>query len=83
MLEEILEEIEEKIDKYSFDLGREAMFEELNTPMDVIIKPWNPSECPRCKEDFYEFEPCVDGYYKRAYSMDRCPHCGQKLHWNI
>ncbi len=57
------------------------LFENLNTPKDVIIAKWDPTECPTCRKDFFDYEPCKDGYYKRAYHLDRCPHCGQKLKW--
>ena len=50
-------------------------------PMLVIQEDWNPSKCPRCGDDFFDYEPCDDGYYKRAYSLERCPYCGQKLTW--
>ena len=33
-------------------------------------------------QDFFDYEPCDDGYYQRAYSMERCPFCGQKLNWD-
>jgi len=48
----------------------------------VIQKEWKPSQCPSCKNDFSKYEPCNDGYYKRACHMDRCPYCGQKLKWH-
>ena len=28
-----------------------------------------------------EYEECDDGYYHRAYSLERCPYCGQKIKW--
>ena len=57
--------------------------EKFQTPMYVIQKNWNPSECPRCHHDFYDYEECDDGYYTRAESLERCPYCGQKLTWNL
>jgi hypothetical protein len=48
----------------------------------VIQEKWSPSECPRCHKDFSEYEPCDDGYYARAYSLERCPYCGQLIKWS-
>ena len=62
-------------------IGYEQALKDINTPMKTIQEQWNPSECPRCKEPFFEYEPCNDGYYQRAYSLERCPYCGQKLEW--
>lgn len=61
--------------------GYEQAIKDINTPRKVIQKDWNPSECPCCKKSFYEYEPCDDGYYQRAYSLERCPECGQKIEW--
>lgn len=55
--------------------------EDINNPMLVIQEKWSPSECPRCRMDFSEFEECKDGCYNRATNRDRCPYCGQKLKW--
>lgn len=57
------------------------ILEEINTPRTMIPKDWVPSVCPRCKERFSEYEECDDGYYHRAYSLERCPYCGQKIKW--
>lgn len=62
--------------------GYEQALKDINKPRMVIQENWNPSECPRCKESFSDYEPCNDGYYKRAYSLERCPYCGQKLKWD-
>ena len=61
--------------------GWDAAIKQLNSPVKPIIKDYYPSECPTCKEDFSDYEPCNDGYYKRAYTLERCPYCGQKLIW--
>lgn len=50
-----------------------------NVPKEVIIKPWESSQCPNCKEHFKE--DCDDGYYTRATTMERCPYCQQRLKW--
>lgn len=50
-------------------------------PMLVIQEDWNNSKCPRCNENFSDYEDCDDGFYHRAYSLNRCPHCGQKITW--
>ena len=60
----------------------EKLFDEMNTPKKPIIHKWDPSECPTCKNDFFDYEPCDDGYYQRAYGLERCPYCGQKLNWD-
>lgn len=65
----------------SFQTGYAKAVDEINHPCLVIQREWHPSECPRCGEDFSEFEPCDDGYYQRCVSMTRCPYCGQKLKW--
>ena len=62
--------------------GYEQALKNINTPMSVITENWNPSECPRCGEDFSDYEPCDDGYYDRATHLERCPYCGQKLYWD-
>lgn len=64
-----------------FMKGYQQALESINHPMAVIKEKWNPSVCPRCKNDFYDIEPCHDGYYERATGMDKCPFCGQKLDW--
>lgn len=61
--------------------GYEQALKDINTPMKTIQEQWNPSKCPRCKQSFFDYEPCNDGYYQRAYSLERCPYCGQKLEW--
>lgn len=63
-----IRELKESIDQYQ-------------KPMKVIQEKWEPSECPRCHKHFREFEPCDDGYYDRAYSLVRCPYCGQSIKW--
>ena len=65
---------------YSLDKW-EKIFEEINTLQIMIIKDWEPSVCPRCNERFSAYEDCDDGYYRRAYSLERCPYCGQKVKW--
>lgn len=65
-----------------FELGYMTALRDINEPMSVIQKNWQPSECPRCNKSFSDYEPCNDGYYKRAYSMERCPFCGQKIVWH-
>lgn len=65
----------------SYIRGYQKALEDINDPMLVILKRWNPSECPRCHRDFSEFEECEDGCYNRATNRDRCPYCGQKLKW--
>lgn len=62
--------------------GYQKAMQEINTPMKVIQKNWSPSECPRCKKNFSDYEECDDGYYTRAYAMERCPYCGQLLKWH-
>lgn len=64
-----------------YERGYRQALNDINTPMGVIMLKWNPSECPRCRKNFSDFEPCDDGYYDRATSMERCPFCGQKLEW--
>lgn len=61
--------------------GYQQALKDINTPKKVVVKPWQPSECPQCKNSFYEFEPCNDGYYTRCKSMMRCLFCGQMLDW--
>lgn len=61
--------------------GYKAAMKELNTPISVLIQDWNPSVCPTCHNDFSDFEPCDDGFYRRAMGMERCPYCGQMLDW--
>lgn len=61
--------------------GYKQALKDINKPQKMIMEKWEPSVCPRCKEVFYEYEDCDDGYYKRAYSLERCPYCGQKIVW--
>lgn len=61
--------------------GYQVALEEINIPMETITEDWCPSVCPRCGEAFFDYEPCDDGYYTRAISMSRCPHCGQRIFW--
>lgn len=68
-------------DSEEYKRGYEQALKDINTPRKMITEAWNPSECPRCKEAFYDYEPCNDGYYKRATSLERCPYCGQKIKW--
>ncbi len=67
--------------KKSQRIGYEQALKEINTPLRPIQEEWNPSKCPRCKGSFFDYEECDDGYYKRAYNLERCPLCGQKLEW--
>lgn len=62
-----------------YDRGYQQALQDINKPRQVIMENWCPSECPRCKGTFDE--DCDDGYYDRAYALERCPHCGQKLKW--
>ena len=61
--------------------GYEQALKDINMPRKMITKAWNPSECPRCRKRFYDYETCNDGYYKRAINLTRCPYCGQKIEW--
>lgn len=61
--------------------GYKQALRDINTAQKVIQENWNPSKCPRCRTSFYDYETCDDGYYQRAYSLERCPYCGQKLEW--
>lgn len=64
-----------------FEKGYAQAMEDINIPMKMIQRNWRPSECPRCHRDFFDYEACDDGYYDRAYSLERCPFCGQKIIW--
>ena len=64
-----------------YEHGYLRALEDINRPMAVVAEKWNPSSCPRCGESFDEYEPCNDGWYKRAVSLERCPFCGQRLDW--
>lgn len=64
-----------------YQKGYEQALKDINTPVKVIQKDWNPSQCPKCKESYDDYEECDDGYYDRAYGLERCPYCGQKLEW--
>lgn len=64
-----------------YERGYNQALEDINRPMAVITKNWTPSQCPRCKYYFDDYEKCDDGYYQRAKSLQRCPYCGQKLSW--
>jgi len=67
--------------KSHYNLGiREAIIY-LNKPIKPITEHWQVSICPTCDEGFYDYEECNDGYYTRAYTLERCPSCGQKLNW--
>ena len=66
----------------AYEIGYKDAIMELNTPIDMITINWNPSECPRCHNSFVDYEPCNDGFYDRATSLERCPYCGQKISWN-
>ncbi len=65
-----------------YQLGYEQALKDINKPMKMIQEDWEPSECPRCHKLFYDYEKCNDGYYDRAYNIDRCPYCGQKVKWD-
>lgn len=69
------------MDDINFAKGYQQALHDISHPMAVIARQWNPSMCPRRKESLADFEPCFDGYYHRATSLDRCPFCGQKLDW--
>lgn len=64
-----------------YTIGYHKAIEDINTPKRVVIKEWNPSECPACHHDFSDYEMCNDGYYTRAESLNRCPYCGQLILW--
>lgn len=78
--EQINKECSEK-QQTDFERGYQKAMDDINTPMVVITPNWNPSKCPRCSKSFSDYEPCDDGYYSRATSLERCPFCGQKLDW--
>jgi DNA-directed RNA polymerase subunit RPC12/RpoP len=67
--------------KKDYDMGYEQALIDINKPQTVIQEAWTNSKCPRCKALFYEYEENDDGYISRAYSLERCPYCGQKLEW--
>lgn len=54
-----------------YQKGYEQVLKDINIPRKVI----------QGKESYYDYEECDDGYYDRAYSLERCPYCGQKLEW--
>lgn len=66
---------------FYYNEGYQQALRDINTPMLMIQHDWNPSQCPRCKKDFSEYETCNDGYYHRASNLDRCPYCGQRICW--
>lgn len=76
---DLYEELDNIQDEYN-DL-QERILQEINTPRKMITKNWEPSVCPRCNESFSDYEECDDGYYQRAYALQRCPYCGQKIKW--
>jgi len=65
-----------------YERGYKQALDDISSPQAVVAERWSLSECPRCAENFRDYEPCDDGYYKRAMSMLRCPYCGQKLDWS-
>lgn len=69
--------------RLGFEDGKEYYKEKINTPRLVIQQQWKPSRCPTCGEYFDDYEDCNDGYYKRAYNLNRCPFCGQKIKWEL
>jgi hypothetical protein len=68
-------------DEYVYIRAIKDLLEMLNRPERPVTEDWQVSTCPTCEEGFYDYEECDDGYYTRAYSLDRCPFCGQKLKW--
>lgn len=72
----------DELTRNAYKEGYEQAMKDINKPALAIQKEWNPSKCPRCDKSFEQFEPCNDGYYKRATSMQRCPYCGQLLDWS-
>ena len=58
----------------AYQKGYQKALRDINTPRKVIQKEWNPSECPRCQKNYSAYEECHDGYYKRVYSLERCPY---------
>lgn len=76
------EELKSETLKISLEaLSKLENYNNLQTPMKPIMDNWCPSKCPGCNKDFYDYEDCDDGYYDRAYPLERCPFCGQKLDW--
>lgn len=73
--------ITQKDSQDAYQKGYQQALADINIPQQVIQENWNPSKCPRCYTSFHDYEPCDDGYYKRAQSLERCPFCGQKLEW--
>lgn len=65
-----------------YQRGYQQALRDMNTPMQVIADKWSPTMCARCGSAFVDYEPCDDGYYKRATSLERCPYCGQMLDWS-
>lgn len=66
-----------------YERGYNRALDDINSPMVVVAKRWNPSACLRCEHSFDDYEECNDGYYHRATSLYRCPYCGQKLDWDV
>lgn len=64
-----------------YQYGYNQACTDLNTEKLVIQKDYEPSRCPTCHQTFHDYETCQDGYYQRPTSLERCPHCGQKIIW--
>lgn len=85
--EKFKEHIKNRKDRYQclryFSLGLLVSENYKNTPMKIKYESrYKFSECPNCQHSFDEFEEQYDGIvYQRAYSMTRCPYCGQLLNW--
>lgn len=75
-------ENETEIDDNMYESGYHQALKDINTEMQMITEDWEPSKCPRCSHNFYDYEDCDDGYYHRAYGLERCPFCGQKIKWS-
>lgn len=57
---------------------REAV--EKQKPKKIIIRDWNPTECPTCGHELST--SLGDGYYKHPTFLKMCPNCGQMIRWS-
>ncbi len=81
MLQNFIPPYVPNVDSEEYRKGYAQAIKDFNTPMTPIMEAWTYSRCPRCHEDFSDFEENDDGYITRCMSMIRCPFCGQKLEW--